>query len=279
MNEGRPGTSSMTKALGSPRHRTEARALLLRLDHAQSGYPTALAKAARYVLENPELAIHQSVAELGSNAKVGQASVIRLCRELGFDGFTDLKLALAADLARHRSETTEAPAGITSQLDETAGILCRSIVDTAALVNRDMLDVAAARIRASTRIDLFGLGVSGIVAELIGYRLLRIGLTANAMRDPILAQEVSKGLGPASVAIGVSQSGTSTDTVNFARAAAERGAFVIAVTCHSRSPLARISNAYLQMARLDQPSYGGPITDVPRAVLIGEILAHIIENK
>lgn len=268
----------MTKLSIASGQRTEIGTLLLQLDQARSGYPTALAKAARYVLENPQLALHQSVAELSSHAKVGQASVVRLCRELGFQGYTEFKLALSADLAKHRFETTQSVPGISSQLDETADTLCRSIIDTAALLNRDMLEVSASQIVAATRIDLFGLGVSGIVAELLGYRLLRMGLTANAMRDPVLADEVSGGLGPHAVVIAVSQSGTSTETVNFARAAAEKGSFVVAVTCHPKSPLARTSNAYLQMARLDQPSYGGPITDVPRAVLVGEALSHAIEK-
>lgn len=268
----------MTVPSFARRQSTETRALLLQLDQAQSGYPTALAKAARYVLENPELAIHQSVAELSGHAKVGQASVVRLCRELGFGGYTDFKLALAADLVKRRPDTTNAPAGIENELDVMAETLCRSILDTAGLLNRDMLEVAATRIRSATRVDLFGLGVSGMIAELIGYRLLRMGLTANAMRDPVLAHEVSAGLGPHAVAIAVSQSGTSTETVNFARTASEKGCFVIAITCQSKAPLARLSNAYLQMARLDQPSYGGPITDVPRAVLVGEALANAIEN-
>ncbi|QPH54780.1 MurR/RpiR family transcriptional regulator [Pontivivens ytuae] len=268
----------MTELLNASGSRIETGVLLVQLDQARSGYPTALAKAAGYILENPELAIHQSVAELSSHAKVGQASVVRLCRELGFRGYTDFKLALSADLAKRQSQTVEAPVGIRTQLDETADTLCRSILDTTALLNRDMLEVSATRILEATRIDLFGLGVSGIVAELLGYRLLRVGLTANAMRDPALAQEVSGGLGPHAVVIAVSQSGTTTETVNFARSAAEKGSFVIAVTCHPKSPLARLSNAYLQMAKLDQPSYGGPITDVPRAVMVGEALSHAIEK-
>ena len=74
-------------------------ALLSRLDRTIDRYPGALARAAQYIVENPEKVVYQSLAELSDYAKAGQASIVRLCRELGFEGFTEFKLALSADLA------------------------------------------------------------------------------------------------------------------------------------------------------------------------------------
>ena len=59
--------------------------------------------------------------------------------------------------------------------------------------------------------------------------------------------------------------------------ARDRAAFTVAVTCHPKSPLARAADETLMMARLREPSYGGPITDVPRAVLVAEALAIAVE--
>lgn len=248
-------------------------ALLVRLDAAIDQFPPALARAAQCILENPDKVVHQSLAELGDYAKVGQASVVRLCRELGFEGFTQFKIALSADLALHRARDAGQPQAAQDALGQTADLLSASIRETRELLDAGVLARVAERVAGSIRIDLFGMGVSGIVGELVAYRLLRLGCHANAMRDAVLAHEVSGGLGPQTTAIAVSQSGTTPETRRFLKQAADAGAFTVALTCHPKSPLARAADETLAMARLREPSYGGPITDVPRAVLVAEALA------
>ncbi len=252
-------------------------ALLTRLDQAFDLYSGALARAAQYIVENPEKVVFQSLAELSDYSEVGQASIVRLCRKLGYDGFTDFKLALSADLALRDArspETEDSP----DPLSRIAGLLCASITETLALQEDARLRRVADRLAASVRIDLFGAGVSGIIGELISYRLLRLGYHATAMRDPVLAHEVSSGLGADATAIAVSQSGTTPDTVKFLKHARDAGAFTVALTCHPKSALARVARETLVMARLPEPSYGGPITDVPRAVLVAEALAQVLSE-
>ena len=253
-------------------------ALLIRLDHAFSDYPGALARAAQYIVENPERVIHQSLAELSDYSRVGQASVVRLCRELGFEGFTQFKIALASDLAVRKSGVPAGDGGALDPLGRTADLLCTSINETRELIDQAALARIAERLMRSVRIDLFGMGVSGMIGELIGYRLLRLGYHANAMRDAMLAHEVSGGLGPDTTSIAISQSGTTAETVQFLKNAREAGAFTVALTCHPKRALAKVAEETLAMARLREPTYGGPVTDVPRAVLVAEALAIAIEE-
>ena len=253
-------------------------ALLSRLDRTIDRYPGALARAAQYIVENPEKVVYQSLAELSDYAKAGQASIVRLCRELGFEGFTEFKLALSADLALRDARSPEAE-GEPDPLSRLAGLLCTSITETRMLLEEARLRRIADRLADSHRVDLFGAGVSGMIGELIGYRLLRLGYNANALRDPVLAHEVSGGLGPRATAIAVSQSGTTAETVKFLKHARDAGAFTVALTCHPKSTLAKVARETLVMARLHEPSYGGPITDVPRAVLVAEALALALSER
>jgi DNA-binding MurR/RpiR family transcriptional regulator len=246
--------------------------LLVRLEAAFDRYPTALVRAAQYIVENPDKVVHQSVAELSSYAGVGQASVVRLCRDLGYDGFTEFKIALATDLAvRSAKDPARAQSG--DPLTEVARLLCESITETRELMDDKTLRAVARGVSGAVRIDLFGSGVSGMIADLIAYRLLRLGFHASCVRDAILAHEISSGLGPNTAAIAISQSGATPDTVKFLKYAKAAGAFTVALTCHPKSALAKVAHRTLTMARLREPTYGGPITDVPRAVLIAEALA------
>lgn len=78
---------------------TPAAGALSRLRAGQKHLTPALKRLAQVVLASPHEVIYQSVTELAEVAEVGEASVIRLCRDLGFKGFQDFKLALAADVA------------------------------------------------------------------------------------------------------------------------------------------------------------------------------------
>ncbi|TIQ78552.1 MAG: SIS domain-containing protein, partial [Mesorhizobium sp.] len=80
------------------------------------------------------------------------------------------------------------------------------------------------------------------------------------------------------VAIAISQSGASPDTVEFLRKAHHIGAFSLAITCHPKSSLAKVSNAVLQMARLPQPGLREQMIALPRAVFLAEALAIAIAD-
>ena len=56
-------------------------------------------KVARFIMGNPEDVVNMSSVELGSAAGVSESTVIKCSQRLGFEGFVQLKLALARDLA------------------------------------------------------------------------------------------------------------------------------------------------------------------------------------
>src|SRR5690348_8275313 len=51
-----------------------------------------------FVLAGPEQVIHMSISELAVHASVGESTVIRFCRALGYGGYQEFKLRLAQDL-------------------------------------------------------------------------------------------------------------------------------------------------------------------------------------
>ncbi len=239
--------------------------------------PDALARIAKYIIENPEKVVYQSLVDLTQYAKSGQASVVRLCQELGFKGFSEFKLALAAELARRPTADPSASDGLAA-VRELVGGLSASLEDTAALIDLTLVDRIAARLVDSRRIDIYGSGVSGIAGEIVAYRLLRLGLNAQSFRDPNLAHEVANGLTVGCTAIAISESGVTPDTVEFLRCARSSGAHTIAIGCRPRSTLAKFSDDMLRMAYGNPPSTGGATTVVTRVVLVAEILAQAINS-
>ncbi|MBO5347293.1 MAG: MurR/RpiR family transcriptional regulator, partial [Lachnospiraceae bacterium] len=53
---------------------------------------------ADYILQNSQDVIHMPIATFAENAGVVKSAIIRCCKSLGFEGYSDMKIALAMEL-------------------------------------------------------------------------------------------------------------------------------------------------------------------------------------
>ncbi|MEZ4596666.1 MAG: SIS domain-containing protein [Chloroflexota bacterium] len=113
----------------------------------------------------------------------------------------------------------------------------RAIEDTAALLDVESLAGAIDAVAAARRIDIYGVGASGFVAQDLHQKLHRIGLLSSVSPDPHAALTSAALLGPDDVAIAISHTGTTRDTVEALRVAQATGALTIAITNVRDSPL------------------------------------------
>ncbi|MER8530417.1 MULTISPECIES: MurR/RpiR family transcriptional regulator [unclassified Mesorhizobium] len=262
----------MTMSINSPAATAaERESILSGLQEDIDHLPNALARIAKYILENPEKVLHHSVGELGEFAGSGEASILRLCRQIGFSGFRDFKLALAAEIGRPRPPSTAAqqPNAALQTLHDT---MARNLGIAHSNADLEALEKLAEVIAASRRIDLYGAGMSGVTGELLAYRLLRVGLTALAFRNSNMAHEVANGLSPGCVAIGLSISGLTVDTVQFLKGARSAGALTVAITNRARSPLGKSADFILQASGLDDHPIGGTLTPMIGKIFVIESL-------
>ncbi|ATU95258.1 MurR/RpiR family transcriptional regulator [Phyllobacterium zundukense] len=254
-------------AMTAARHES----ILAHLQEEIDRLPNALARIAKYILENPEKVLHQSVAELGEFAGSGEASIVRLCRQIGFSGFRDFKLALAGEIGRPGLPTA-GPENADSALLSLHDTMVQNLGIAHSNADLETLKKVAAVLAASRRIDLYGAGMSGVTAELLAYRLLRVGLTAVAFKNSNMAHEVANGLGPGCVAIGCSISGLSVDTVQFLKGARSAGAVTVAITNRARSPLSEAADFTLQASGLHDRPIGGTLTPMVGKIFVIESL-------
>ena len=59
-------------------------------------------KVADYILAHPEKTVSANVSELAELSGVSDATVIRMCKHLGYQGFYQMKINLARDLGQHQ---------------------------------------------------------------------------------------------------------------------------------------------------------------------------------
>jgi len=255
---------------------TETRALptgaLARLRAQLDLLTPALRRVAACVLEHPSAVIYQTVTELAEASGSGEATVIRMCRDLGFKGFQDFKLALAADLAatpRQHARDPKTPAELIAHAAQQATV---AIEETRKVLGSVELDQALTALAGAPHVLVTGQGASGVTALDFAYKLLRLGVHATATLDPHLAAMHAVTLPRGAVVIGISRSGSTIDTVHCLRLARESEAFTIAVTHRAKSPIALLADCVLFTASPEDPLGGGAVSSKIGQLLVLEAL-------
>ncbi len=215
----------------------------------------ATRRVAAHVLADPHAAAQSTITELAEQTGTSQSTIVRLCHETGLAGYREFRLALAADVARSDAET---PTGITSDIspdDELATVVAkiavadtRAVNQTAQALSVPDLEAVVVAVARARQIGIYGVGASGIVAADLEQKLRRIGLVAAAHTDIHLALTSAALLTGDDVAIGLSHSGTTSETVDALATARRAGAVTVAVTDAPRSPVAATADRVLLTA-------------------------------
>ena len=224
---------------------------LIRLRGLYPSLKAALRKVADITLARPELAIYASVNEVAAAAGVSEATVMRLCRLLGFRGFQDFKIALARELVTPLQRLHEEVA----EGDDTATIVHKvfqanvaALQDTLAVLDMEAMAKASQWLLRARSLMLIGVGTSGPIVTDAANKFFRLGLLVQAITDAHLMMMAAALLTPADVLLAVSHSGSTRDTVEAAKTAKSAGARVICITNNSLSPLTKTADLVLVTA-------------------------------
>ena len=222
---------------------------LIRLRGIYHSLKKAERKAADYLLAAPE-AIHDAgVVEFSSKAGCSQATVVRLAKRLGYDGFPDLRNDFA-------TQETEVPYRDIRVGDKPDTVLSKvfansvqALQDTLAAVDPVQYSKAIDALVGAKSLAFFGLGNAAVVAREAYHKFLRIGVSSHTAEDPdlqliILSNHLERG----DVMVAVSYSGESKPIIVAARAAQARNIRVLAITNFPRSSLAKLADLVLLTA-------------------------------
>ncbi|MFE5710976.1 MurR/RpiR family transcriptional regulator [Streptomyces sp. NPDC056501] len=214
----------------------------------------SLRKVGLWVLERPHYVPKSSASEVGQSTGTSQATVTRFCQALGLASYRDLQYELAKEQGQVGSEEPEPrplgpDIGPDDPLDRLVSVVARADLQalrrTAESLDLDALDRAARTLAAARRIDVYGVGGSGVIALEAEARLFGIGCDARARTEVHAAETSAALLTPADAVVALSHSGATREVLGPLRLAAERGAATIAVTGDPRSPVARAAGVHL----------------------------------
>jgi RpiR family carbohydrate utilization transcriptional regulator len=209
--------------------------------------PPAEQRVAKLVLLDPRSFASMPVGELAERAHVSKPTVVRFCRSVGYDGLADFKLKLAGTVNEgvpfvHRSVDEDDKPGdiIVKVIDNAVSALLKYRNDAASHAFDRAMASLTDTAQQGRRVEFYGVGNSGIVAQDAQHKFFRLGVNAVALSDGHVQVMSATMLKPGDCAVIISNSGRSKDLIDASELALRKGATLIVITA-SASPLAQLA--------------------------------------
>ncbi|RKP51870.1 SIS domain-containing protein [Pararobbsia silviterrae] len=245
------------------------------IDRARPTLRRGSRQVAEYILAHLDTIADISLAELARLAQVSEPTVLRFCASIGCNGFRDFKIRVVQSLALGAPSAHSVLAN-----DDTPETIATKIFDytiTSLDWARKKLDfVAIAKavelLARANRIDFFGFGASGIVAQDAQQKFPLFGVPCVAHQDSHQQFIAASMLKPGDAVVAISNTGTTRGLIEMARTAKERGASVVVIT-GSQSPITRYADVSVIAETLENTDVYTPTTSRLAALVIIDILS------
>ncbi|NGP44427.1 MurR/RpiR family transcriptional regulator [Bacillaceae bacterium SIJ1] len=249
---------------------------LLKIRSHMNAFTKTEVKAASYILDHPENVIYCSVTELAEKVNIGETTVLRFCRKLGFSGFQDFKLSLAQDLvnpSRQLHDDVSMDDDVHTLSQKLIAAQGHNLQESVDLLSSAHVEAAIDTLITAKKVMFFGVGASGLTAQDAAHRFSRIGKECEVQQDSHFQAMAAAGLTKGDVAVGLSISGSTKDTVRHLELAREAGARIICLTSNAKSPITKVADIELLMTARENPLQGGSLSGKIAQLAIIDILA------
>lgn len=207
-----------------------------------------------YFLSFPHALLRMPIADVASEIGTSQAAIVRFCKRLGFAGYKDIKSKIADELLAAAEPKEDESYSDIKLHDSLNAIVTKiaanhvlSIEETLKLLDISAFEKAVDLLSVANRVDAYGAGASGLVAQDMQQKLVRIGRFSYAFSDVHTQLTAAASLTDKDVMYLISYSGKTRDVMECLTAAKNCGAKVIAVTKVGSNPLAKNADIALQV--------------------------------
>ena len=182
------------------------------------------------ITKNKEHIAQMTIKELATEAHVSTGSILRFCKKVGCDGYSHFKLCYREHLNQEKMAFA----------DNGETVLKNFVYYVDSKEFQTSIEQAFLLLKESKQIIFTGIGSSGTLGKYGARYFSNIGHFSFYVEDPW--QPILQDLTNHTVAIALSESGTTSQTIDIASQLKERGSLLITVTNNENSTLAKIAD-------------------------------------
>jgi DNA-binding MurR/RpiR family transcriptional regulator len=247
------------------------------------------ARVAAAIIADPTVVVDLTITDLAHLCGTSLSTVARFCQTLGYTGYREFRMEVATSISREAAERDRfglADSDINPD-DSASEVVAKiafhevlAIEQTAQGLDVAVLDRVVGAIAGAGHVDLYGFGASGLTAQDLQQKLARIGISAFCSVDVHLALVSAALRKPGDVAIGISHSGLTTETIHALTVAGEAGAMTVAITNSPESPIADAADSVLTtQARESTYRIGAMSSRIAQLALVDFLFVRVAQRR
>ena len=230
---------------------------------------------AEYLVQHAAEAQYLSISSLARECNVAEATVFRFCRSLGFEGYHEMRIALAqanATGAMVNQRELDPEASTATLCEHASGLFMTAINGTQNALSPEAVDRAAKMLHEAHQVFCLGQGGSMLLANDLCARFAGISNKFRTAGDSHLQIMAAGLMTEADVVLFISYSGATRDMLETLRAAKTSGAKIILITHYEDSPGAKLADVVLLCGAQENPLDSGSIPIKVAVLYVGEVL-------
>lgn len=192
---------------------------------------------ADYIVQHKSSIQNINIRELADHTHSSTSTITRFCKKINCDSFVDFKIRL--------SREAEKPSGNTNGFTQVQNLYNEIVNATADMMHQEDFENVVQMIKNAQRVQVYGLGSSGLSALEFKYRLMRMNITIDAMTDSHMMLMSAALLNKNDLIIGLSNSGQTAEIIDALKIGKRNGAATISITNYNHTPLTDISDISL----------------------------------
>ena len=194
---------------------------------------------ADYLTKHAEEAQFLSISSLAKACNMAEATIYRFCKQLGFEGYNEMKISLAqanVTPTPFSSYSLDPSMSTSSLCDNVCASFQAAISNTMSVLDFDAIDEAALLLQRATSVYCLGQGGSRVLANDIWVRFATISNKFRNCGDSHTQLIAASLMGPSDVILFVSYSGSTHDMMDTLSVAKKTGAKIILITHYPDAP-------------------------------------------
>jgi DNA-binding MurR/RpiR family transcriptional regulator len=237
--------------------------ILVRIESVLEELPKSEKKVAQYIIGNADDIVRMTVHELAAKANASSSAVIRLCRSVGVEGYSELKLSLSSQSSHSLKSgfyDIEPNENIQSIKEKIVSNSVEVIKETAMELNEKIVDQTIECIKNADVIYVYGLGASSLVADDIMQKWSRLGKVVISFQDAHIYASILSSATSNCIFFSISNSGETPEVLRLVDIAKESGCQTIGLSRFGHNTLSQKVDLTLQHVRAPEAQFRSAAT-------------------
>lgn len=226
----------------------------------------------RFIDNNKKLFLDCSIKELSGVTFVSTATIMRLCKKLGFSGYLEFKYHIKEEV--FHEENNKKPASFDDLVSENI----RAIVETAKMIDEQKVKEVVNHMKGNKRIHFFGKGLTSTVLHYASKQLLTANRSNFNYQDTHIAYLASESMTENDLLFVASMSGKTHQVVRMSQIAKSRNATVVTISSNNNNELSKIGDYNFTFYKEDKTRQFDIASRLPILFILNIIITILVDT-